>query len=89
MSQSQSATVKVKPADSSPPPNGSPVITCTIQASVVSAAPTSTTKITGLAISARGSSFFSGETSSEPASVCGSPLNTNSSAATNEIGSST
>jgi hypothetical protein len=57
VSHSQSATVPVNQAGSSPPPSGSPPKTCLSQAKVVITAPISTTSITGLCHWTRGSSL--------------------------------
>ena len=62
VSHSQNATVKVNHAGSAPPP--------TIQVSVVSTAPTSTTNMTGLRTMRRGSSLRS-ESSSAGRRICG------------------
>ena len=57
VSQSQTATVKVNQAGSSPPPSGSPPSSWISQATVVITAPISTTSITGLWNWTRGSSL--------------------------------
>ncbi len=57
VSHSQMATVNVNQAGSAPPPGGAPPNACTIQISVLSTAPTSTTNITGLRSIGRGSSL--------------------------------
>ena len=57
VSHSQNATTNVNHAGSSPPPGGAPPNACTIQISVVRRAPISTTNITGLRITWRGSSL--------------------------------
>ena len=58
VSQSQSATVKVNQAGSSPPPSGPLPNAWLTQPMVVITAPTSTTNITGLWIWWRGLSFL-------------------------------
>ncbi len=57
VSQSQIMTVNVNHEGSSPPPGGSPPKACTIQISVDRIAPTSTTNMTGLRATWRGSSL--------------------------------
>ena len=57
VSQSQSATTPVNQAGSSPPPSGSPPNAWIRKPTVVNAAPTSTTNITGLWTIFRGSSL--------------------------------
>ena len=57
VSHSQIATVNVNHAGSSPPPGASPPKAWTIQISVVSTAPISTTNMTGLRAMSRGSSL--------------------------------
>ena len=57
VSHSQIATMKVNHAGSPPPPGASPPNAWTIQMSVVSTAPTSTTNMTGLRAMSRGSSL--------------------------------
>ena len=57
VSHSQIATVKVNQAGSLPPPGASPPNAWTIQISVVSTAPISTTNMTGLRTMSRGSSL--------------------------------
>ena len=59
VSHSQTVTVKVNHAGSSPPPSGPPPKTWISQAMVVMTAPISTTNITGLRTCTRGSSFVS------------------------------
>ena len=62
VSHSQSATVNVNHAGSSPPPSGRPPKSWISQATVVMAAPISTTNMTGLRTCTRGSSLRSEST---------------------------
>jgi hypothetical protein len=66
VSHSQTATVNVNHAGSSPPPSGPPPNPWISQPAVVIAAPTSTTNITGLRICTRGSSLRNESTTAEP-----------------------